>query len=83
MKQKDIAIIVVVTIVAGVFSFLIANMLFGGDKAYKLTAPTVDTITADFKQPDPTYFNSNSLNPTKDITIGGSTNTTPFNGSSQ
>lgn len=79
MKQKDIAIIVAVALVSGIFSLLIANFLFGGDKSYNLTAPNVEPISADFELPGDTYFNKQSLNPTKNITIGDSTNNTPFN----
>ena len=78
MKQKDLIIIVAVAVVAGIFSYVIANFIFGGEKSYKLTAPTVQPITAEFKQPDQAYFNTNSLNPTKNITIGDSTNNQPF-----
>ena len=79
MKQKDILVIVVVSIVAGVFSFIIANAIFGGEKAYKLTSPTIDPISSEFKQPTSAYFNASSINPTKDITIGDGSNTKPFN----
>lgn len=83
MKQKDIFIIIVVSIVAAVFSFIIANSLFGGKKAYKLTAPTVEPINSQFASPSEVYFNKDAINPTKDITIGDSTNDKPFNGATQ
>ncbi|MFO0881876.1 MAG: hypothetical protein U0491_00295 [Candidatus Saccharimonadales bacterium] len=78
MKQKDIVLILVVAFVSGVLSFVLANLLFGGEKSYNLKAPTIDAISADFKQPNTTYFNSNALNPTKNIVIGDSTNNQPF-----
>lgn len=78
MKQKDILLIAVIAIVAGLFSFLVANFFFGGTKAYKLTAPTIDKISQAFTLPDNTVYNKTALNPTKDITIGDTTNTTPF-----
>jgi len=80
MKQRDIIIIVAVAVIGGLFSYVIANALLGGKKAYKLTAPTVESITSDFPQPDTAYFNKNSLDPTKNITIGDSTNDQPFKG---
>jgi hypothetical protein len=79
MKQKDILLVVVVAIVAGILSFVIAQFIFGGEKSYKLTAPTVEPISSEFQLPDETYFNKQSLNPTKNITIGDSTNSAPFN----
>jgi archaellin len=79
MKQKDIIVVVAIAIVSAIFSYVIANFIFGGEKAYKLTAPTVDPISSEFKLPDERYFNKDSLNPTKDITIGDSNNSAPFN----
>lgn len=78
MKQKDIVIIVAVAIVSGIFSYVLASFLFGGKKAYNLTAPTIEPITQEFKTPSNAYFNAQALNPTKDITIGDSTNNQPF-----
>lgn len=78
MKQKDIVIIVAVAIVSGILSYVLATFLFGGKKAYQLKAPTVQPITAEFTQPDPVYFNKDSIDPTKDIIIGDSTNNQPF-----
>ena len=65
MKKNDIAIIVAVAIVAGVFSFIVAKMIFGGDQKYSLTAPTVDVISAEFNT-DTVYLNDKSIDLTKD-----------------
>lgn len=78
MKQKDILMVVVIAIVAGIFSFILAQLLFGGEKAYKLTAPTVEPISSEFILPDVTYFNKNALNPTKIIIIGPNNNVVPL-----
>ena len=83
MKQKDIIVIVIVSVIAGIFGFIIANALFGGAKAYNLTAPRLSAVTSESNPPSTTYFNSSSINPTKDITIGDTSNSQPFNGSSQ
>ncbi len=79
MKKNDIAIIVGVAIVAGIFSYAVASFIFGGDKQYKLDAPEVQAITADFQSPDKKYFNKESLDLTKDITVQINTNNQPFN----
>jgi len=78
MKQKNIAIIVAVAIVSAILSFALATFLFGGKKIYNLKAPTVEPISAEFKLPSDQYFNNQSLDPTKNITIGDSTNDKPF-----
>jgi len=83
MKQKDIIIIVIASFVAAVVSFAVANLFFGGAKAYRLKAPTVDPISTQFTTPNDKYFNKDSINPTKDITIGDGSNTKPFNGAAQ
>lgn len=78
MKQKDIAVIIIVAAVAGIISYFVANLLFGGEKKYTLKASVVEPISADFNPPSDTYFNKDAINPTKNITIGDSTNATPF-----
>jgi hypothetical protein len=78
MKRKDVIIIIGVAIVSAIFSYVLSNALLGGENTANLTAPKVTPISADFPQPDEKYFNENSLNPTKTITIGDSTNTQPF-----
>lgn len=78
MKKNDILIISVVAVVAGVFSFVLANFLFGGQKNFNLDAPTVQPITAEFKTPDSKYFNKDSLDITKDITVEDNSNNQPF-----
>lgn len=78
MKKNDILIITVVAIVSGVFSFILANFLFGGAKKFNLDAPLVQPITAEFKNPDTKYFNKESLDITKDITVQENSNNQPF-----
>lgn len=78
MKSKDIAVIIGVAFVTGIFSFVLSGYLFGGDDKENLKAPVVQPIVADFPNPDSRYFNAQSLNPTKVITIGESANQEPF-----
>lgn len=78
MKKKDIVIIIAVAIVSAIFSYVLSNYLFGGDSKQNLTAPVVQPISADFADPDPRFFNANSLNPTQNITIGETQNNQPF-----
>lgn len=80
MKKNDILLIVVIAIVAGTLSLVIANFIFGGEQKYNLKAPTVEAISADFPKPDERYFNAQALNPTRNIVIGDSANNEPFKG---
>lgn len=80
MKQKDIALIIVVGFISAVFSVLLSNMLISPSKNRQQEVEVVDPITAEFKKPDPRYFNKDSVNLTKRITIGEDGNDKPFNG---
>jgi hypothetical protein len=82
MKQKDIAMIVVVAIVSAVVALVLSNILFGPSRSQQ-KAEVVDPITAAFPAPDQRYFNANSVDPTQTITIGNQSNQTPFNTPSQ
>jgi len=79
MKQKDIALIVVVVVISGTISFFISKMLFSVPKSRQSKVEVVQAITSDFPTPDARYFNANSVDPTKNITIGDSQNSQPFN----
>lgn len=82
MKQKDIALFIVVGAVSAVVSVLMSNLLITPSNIKKQQAEKVDSISAEFSVPttDNKYFNKDSINPTKLIEIGGDPNTTPFNG---
>lgn len=78
MKQKDIALILVVIVVAGAFSFGVSGTVFKTKKR-DLTAEVVTKIDANFADPDPAVFNDKAINPTQLINIGdNSTNPQPF-----
>jgi hypothetical protein len=77
MKKNDIAIIVAVAGFAGIFSLVISQLLFGGQKS-TLTAEVVDPISAEFQKPDPNVFNDQAINPTQLIQIGDGSNKNPF-----
>lgn len=83
MKQKDILLIIVVVIVSGGLSLMVSNFLFKTPKVQETKVEVVQPITADFAQPDKRYFNTQSIDPTKNISIGENQNPAPFNSSSQ
>jgi hypothetical protein len=70
MKQKDIALIVVVVIISGFLSFFVSEKLFGGEKNRSVQVKTVEAISTEFNTPDKKYFNDQSINPTQTIIIG-------------
>jgi hypothetical protein len=83
MKQKDIALIVVIAVVSGVLSFVVSGKLFVTPSNRQQKVEVVDKITASFNQPDKKYFNQNSIDPTQTSQIGAGNNQNPFNGTPQ
>jgi hypothetical protein len=79
MKQKDIALILVVIFISVVFSLLVSKWLISSPRHRSYKVEVVQPITADFTPPDKKYFNENSFDPTKLIQIGNDSNSKPFN----
>ena len=78
MKQKDIALIIVVVGISGLISFFVAGYFFLKPQDKQLKAEVVQPITTDFSRPDSKYFNSASIDPTKLIQIGDNSNVSPY-----
>ncbi len=83
MKQKDITLIIVIAFISGVFSIIASKTIITPSKNRQTKVEVVKAISADFNDPDPKYFNSNSIDPTRLITIGNNSNPLPFNDQSQ
>jgi len=83
MKQKDIALIIVIAAVSAVVSFFVSGKVFVTPSNRQQQVEVVDPINASFQTPDKKYFNSSSIDPTQSSTIGNGTNQASFNGSSQ
>ncbi len=82
MKQKDIALIIIAGFISAVLSVAVSNFIIAPSKNRQQKAEVVDPITAEFKKPDARFFNKDSVNLTKRITIGQDANDKPFNGQS-
>ncbi len=81
MKQKDIALIIVIAAISGALSFAVSHFVFATPQDRQQQVAVVDAITTDFTTPDPKFFNAQSINPAKLIEVGNGNNTNPFNGS--
>lgn len=79
MKQKDIAVIIVVAFLAGVISFFVANKIFVTPENRQQKVQVIDKLTSDFQKPDNRFFNQESINPSRNTTLQD-TNQTPFTG---
>jgi hypothetical protein len=77
MKQSDIALIAVCVFLGGTISLLVSNTVFKGS-ASKQMVEVVEKINSDFAQPPEQYFNTQSINPTQQIQIGGGNNQIQF-----
>ena len=80
MKQKDIALIIVIAFVSAVASFLVSDKLFVKPSNRAQQAEVVDPINASFQTPSKTYFNPSSVDPTQAMTVVTDTNQNPFSG---
>ncbi len=78
MKQKDVALIIVIVAISGIVSFFVSHLLFASPKSRQQKVQVVAPITTDFTTPSSKYFNSNSIDPTQNIQIGQGTNPAPF-----
>lgn len=83
MKQKDIALIIVIAFIGGILSLFISKAIFAPPKNRQQKVEVVQPITADLPKPDSHYFNSSAFDPAQLITIGQNSNPDPFSGASQ
>jgi len=78
MKRKDVILILIIILFAGIVSLIVSNFFFAPDESKSLSAEVVEPITSEFQQPDSGVFNNKAINPTKLIEIGNSNNQQPF-----
>lgn len=79
MKQKDIVLIVVIAIVAGVISLVVSSLIFVTPANRHQNVEVVQPISTNFPALDSKYFNPSAIDPSQTIKIGTSTNPAPFN----
>lgn len=77
MKGKDISLIVVIGIVSAVLAVILSSFLIP-DSDKNQSVETVEPIQAEFERPPRQYFNSDSINPTREIEIGQDEASNPF-----
>jgi hypothetical protein len=82
MKQKDMALILIIVFISAIVSLFASKAIFASPKNRQQKVEVVQPITTDFPQPDSRFFNGSSIDPTQLITIGQNSNSNPFNGSS-
>jgi hypothetical protein len=80
MKQKDIALIVVIAFISAIASFVISNKIFVTPSNRQQQVAKIDVINSDFQTPSNKYFNNKSVDPAQLVQIGENNNQNPFNG---
>lgn len=83
MKQKDVALIIVIAFISAIVSFVVSNKLFVTPSNRQQQVEVVDPIDSSFQTPSKKYFNNNSINPTQEPQIGTDNNQNPFNGTGE
>ncbi|MCA9342574.1 hypothetical protein KC950_00980 [Candidatus Saccharibacteria bacterium] len=78
MKQKDIALIIVISFISGILSFFLTNLLITNPENRQEEVEVVEPISSTFTEPDTRYFNAEAINPTQLIQIGNQDNQQPL-----
>jgi hypothetical protein len=78
MKKNDITLVVSTIVVAAILALIITSASISKLVSTNQQVTTVTTINATFNPPSSKYLNSNSIDPTLLVTIGGNANTSPF-----
>lgn len=78
MKQKDIVTIVFIVGVSIIVSIVFSKLIISSPKNRSQKVEIVEVVSSEFTRPSEKYFNSNAINPTQTIQIGGNGNDKPF-----
>lgn len=79
MKQKDIALIIVIAGVSAAFSLILSKLVISTPDNRSAKVTIVEKIEPIFTEPDKKFFNDKSINPTRLIRVGDNPNPKPFN----
>ncbi len=69
MNKNNIAILIVIVLVAAGFSYGIGTALLGDRVSKPQDVEVVDAISSEIAEPDKTVFANDAINPTVQITI--------------
>jgi hypothetical protein len=79
MKQKDIALIIIIIGFSGIVSLVISTKIFVTPDNRQQKVQTVDVIDSSFQKPSEKYINKDSIDPVQLVQIGDNNNQNPFN----
>ena len=78
MKKNDLAAILVIVVISGVFAYFAANFIIGQPKNNPIQVEKVTKIAPTFPTPDPRVFNEKAIDPTVEIQGSGQATDKPF-----
>lgn len=71
MKKSDIAMIILIASISVLVAYFAAKAIIGDVRNQSVKVKTTDPIQTKIDEPDKTVFNSNAINPTVEVIIGG------------
>lgn len=73
MKSTDIAMIILIASISVGVAFAVVSAIPGlKDSSEPVKVKTIEEYSSAIEEPDPAVFNKEAINPTVDVTIGGS-----------
>lgn len=70
MKKSDIATLILIAAGSVLIAYFVADGLIGQPSSELEKVRTIEPITAEVVEPDPTVFNKDAINPTVEVIIG-------------
>ncbi|MET0980047.1 MAG: hypothetical protein ABWX90_02225 [Candidatus Saccharimonadales bacterium] len=71
MKKSDLAMIVLIASMSVLIAYFVAKGVVGDVQSQSVKVKVAEPITADVEEPDAKIFNTNAINPTVEVIIGG------------
>jgi mannitol-specific phosphotransferase system IIBC component len=71
MKKSDIAMIILIASISVLIAYFVAKAVLGDSKDQAVKVKTAEPITSQVTEPDKAVFNTNAINPTVEVIIGG------------
>jgi hypothetical protein len=72
MKRTDLAALIFIASLSVLVAYFVASAVIGKPSAESVKVKTIAPISSTIDQPDPSIFNKDAINPTVEVTIGGS-----------
>lgn len=70
MKHSDIAAVILIAGISVLVAYFVTSAVVGEPSGQSAKVPTIEPISAEVAEPDPSIFNKDAINPTVEITIG-------------